>query len=591
MFDIQINGQSLDLDTNTVLTFEQQNPLFQTQVGAEGYSYPIDLPTSDLNKQIFGFVENIQSTTTFKDYPCQITINNAVKKATLSILKATNKYTCSLYIGLWDKKYLDKSLKDVNFGGIRNVGDIPTHATALINSTVETADYAFFPLLNRLFYTESSTQGNYSGVVNGFANGQFVTHTVETDNSDPQSPISFINQPTCYTPFPYLLFILKSIATEMGKTLTGSFSHNADIKQCVIYNTFALDELRIDPSSDLYGNLHATSINIKNHVPDITVRELLNALIVKFCLAITITDGDLNITFKQDALTSIEDDDYTQALENTIGTEPFKSKDTEGFTFTDVTDTDDQAQKDFENIIVKADKINPPVNNINQFKIPTTDGDIQFHVIHHEYYKATKTGGNTYATDYEIYKGAAVATTFKVGEAQEPIESKISTLVMVKNTPDINEFIQFQTGWLLPNAEQKGNSKVTEYEIGTDNPFTLRLLFYRGMQPSHANGEPYPLGTSDIFTANSNNTGTVGNLSLQWGGENGIYIQLHKKWLEKLQISKAMSVSLALTPTQWANFNFFKPKHFINQSGIIEKITISITPDGMRKATARILKM
>lgn len=594
MLDIKIKGQSLDLYPDTILTFEQQNPLFQREIGAEGYSYPVDIPVSPFNVQLLGFLSNIQSATPFKDYECEVIVNNKSKMGTFSILKASpSRLTCSIFLGLFDKNTLSKSLNEIDLGGTRNVGDIPTHADSLINTTVETADYAFFPLLNRHFYTENATQEHYAGIVNAFnpLTGQFTRFTLENDTTDPQEPQAYISQTTCFTPFPYLVYVLKRVANAFNKQLSGSFIQHPDIKQLTIYNNYALDEFREDTASGLSGNLHATSINLKNHVPNMTIREFLNALIIKFNVAITIKGNELNISFKKEALNGLSDDDYSDTIESNIIIEPFLTQDTEGVTFTDAVDSNDTAQKEFSNIIVRNEAINEAVNHQQQFTIPTTEGHIQFHIDLHEYFKANKTGGNNYFGDYDLYIGAAVAPKFKVGKGGEEIESKISNILMVKNTIDY-PVAEMPTGWLLPNADQKGNSKVSYYELGTDNPCSLRLLFYKGLQQVDDNlQQQYPLGTSDIYSANSINTGPVGTLSLQWGGANGTYAQLYQKWLDKLQKAKAANIILALQPEQWAKLDLLKPKYCINQNILIEKLTVSVTMKGMRKATARIIKL
>ena len=57
MLDIKIKGQSLRLFPDSALSFEQYNALFQKEVGAEGFSYPIDIPTKE-NNILLGFVED-----------------------------------------------------------------------------------------------------------------------------------------------------------------------------------------------------------------------------------------------------------------------------------------------------------------------------------------------------------------------------------------------------------------------------------------------------------------------------------------------------------------------------------------------------
>jgi hypothetical protein len=594
MLDIRINGQSLDLYPDTALTFEQNNPVFQQEVGAEGYSYPIDIPASDRNRIIFGFIDDLQSTTDFQDYPSELIADNAPKKGVFSILKASqSRFTGSLYLGLFDKKVLDKSLKDLNLGGIRTIADMVTHANSLKTKDVDEADYVFFPILNTKFYNEGNAdRPDFIGTINNYQSGSFVNWSIETNTDDPMSPFDYILNTNCLVPFPYLIYVLRQIASELGKTLTGSFCYHAEMKKLTIYNTYALDEIREETTSELVGNIFSETINLKNHVQDITCREFLNALIAKFNVAINVTEAELQISFKSDILNQLNDDDYSDIVEDTFTIEPFRKTDTEGYTFTDDIDSNDDAIAEFSKIITTDGKVLNDVDETAALFLPATLDDIQFVIERNHYYKAFKAGNTgTPLNHYQLYEGAFNAATYKVGRGDEKRESAISTLLMAKHIPTIQEFPEIADFKLLPIATQVGNSPVAEYQIGTDNEFSLRLMFYRGLQPTDVTyTNTYPLGTNNIYNAISDTDGAIGYISLQWGGLSGMYNQFHKKWLDLVAKSKAVNISLGITPLQWAKFDWFKPKQIVNQSCIIERITFTIAANGMKKATARVLK-
>lgn len=86
-----------------------------------------------------------------------------------------------------------------------------------------------------------------------------------------------------------------------------------------------------------------------------------------------------------------------------------------------------------------------------------------------------------------------------------------------------------------PWAEQKGNGVERE----ESEPFSARLLFYRGMQPD-SNTDDYPMGSYDNLDMNENQIAGR-NLSLKWEGEFGIYNQLYKNyitwWLNRRQLN------------------------------------------------------
>jgi hypothetical protein len=90
----------------------------------------------------------------------------------------------------------------------------------------------------------------------------------------------------------------------------------------------------------------------------------------------------------------------------------------------------------------------------------------------------------------------------------------------------------------IPRTDQLRNS----IEVSTYNPFTCRLLFYRGMQ-TDSNNDPYPMGSND----NLDRTGNLlsgKTLTLKWDGDYGLfglYQILWRRyltwWMNRVQVS------------------------------------------------------
>jgi hypothetical protein len=574
MLEIKIKGQSLSLSPNTALAFEQFNQLFQKEVGAEGFSYPIDIPTEE-NKTILGFLDDPQSTTVFKDFECDLTIENKTQRATLSILKAsTSKYTCSLFLGLFEKKHLDRPLNELNLGGIREVGNMIAHANSLVDETVETADYTFFPVWDDNFYKISdneSAQSDFQGVINAYFEGSFIAPYDITDDNGTTT----IN-PNTLVPFPYVVYILKQIAKLFNKNLTGSFIADADIKQLVLFNTH-----------DLIGEYpnYTTQINVQNHVPNTTIRSFLNELIVKYNIAVSITAQNLALTFKQDALAALEDDNYTLHTEGEFTLEPFTKKEVQGFLFSSEIDTDDEALTDYADNTAVDGRIKGIVTFKNQLPNPSLLGEFYYVVWHNAFFQSNTNGGDH--TTYTEAGGFKNASRYKVGDGGEKIESQSSTLLLEKHLPNIAEHPQIAYYGLCPKTLVPGISVGLAFNTDKKNQFPLKFLFYRGLQPNYDNAA-VPLGTNDVWNALNQK---VGNLSLQWYGEYGLYERLHKRWVLKLEAAKAINYTIVFDPKHLSNLNFFKPKRLDNQRILLEKINYAIAPDGIQKATVRTLKI
>jgi hypothetical protein len=574
MLDIKIKGQSLRLFPESALSFEQYNALFQKEVGAEGFSYPIDIPTEE-NNIIFGFVENPQSTGYFKDYDCDLTIENSTRRAVFSILKASpSRYTCSIFIGLFPKKLLDKSLPELGLGGVRIIEDMIAHANSNLTETVDTADYTFFPIWNPHFYYISDTenaQGDFAGVINAYADNSFIPKSEIVDDNGTIT----VNTNTL-VPFPYIVFVLKQIATLFNKNLTGSFIADADIKQLCIINTY-----------DLMGQYpdYSNQIDLRNHVPDMTIRDFLNEIIIKFNIAINITSDSMSFNFKADALTELEDSNYTDVTEADPTLEPFVIKEVKGFTFSSEIDDNDSAIKEFAKYTVPDGRLTGIVTFKNQLPNPSVINEFYYVVYDNAFFKATISGGNH--TTYEDVQGIKNAATYLVGDGGEKIESKSSTLMLQKHIPNVSEYPEIAGYGLCPNELVSGISVGLNFNTDKLNQFPLKFLFYRGLQPNYDN-QMVPLGTNDVWNAQNQK---VGNLTLQWYGTYGLYERLHKRWVLKLESAKAINYNIVFKSEHLANINFFKPKRIDNQRILIEKINYAITPDGIQKATARTVKI
>jgi hypothetical protein len=107
----------------------------------------------------------------------------------------------------------------------------------------------------------------------------------------------------------------------------------------------------------------------------------------------------------------------------------------------------------------------------------------------------------------------------RVGAGGEEQEIGAGTLHMVTVTESGRQ-------WLVPAYEGKG-AIPGDTEVGDESRVGLRLLFNRGFQPDSA-GTRYPLGSAGAVNFRGE---SVGEYSLQWGGDKGLYQVWHQSWL------------------------------------------------------------
>lgn len=115
------------------------------------------------------------------------------------------------------------------------------------------------------------------------------------------------------------------------------------------------------------------------------------------------------------------------------------------------------------------------------------------------------------------------------------ISPKISTTKVISEQDEINS----SRNWLLPEVNQKGNSKTTNQSQENNKP---KFLIYQGYQHD-SDGNEYPMA-SNHFVDVSNNR--IGDLSLLIKGEEGIYEKRYRKWLSFISGSKLVEKQLIL---------------------------------------------
>lgn len=108
-----------------------------------------------------------------------------------------------------------------------------------------------------------------------------------------------------------------------------------------------------------------------------------------------------------------------------------------------------------------------------------------------------------------------------VGNGKETISTLAGTLHVVREADPLGPDRQ----WLVPAVEAKGASLFGEQ--GDDSRCGLRLLYDRGLQPDSL-GRDYPLATWDAFDFAGY---LVGESTLHWEGERGLYATWHAAWL------------------------------------------------------------
>lgn len=312
---------------------------------------------------------------------------------------------------------------------------------ATVPETWPSQKLIFYPVKNTGFYSEGNHPG-FGGYLNFYDNP---ADTFESNFVDFNTKVASARS---ITPFPYVYGVLEKIFTQYGIGLAGPVWEDTELRSLTFYNNRALDA-----HDYVYGtngnivepiNLWDPEIRIQDHVPDITVAELLVDFRKLFNTGFFLNEreGKMILRTAQDILDSDEIRDLDPYI---AGQFPVLYDLFEGITFSSEQDPEDNLIKE------RPEEL----------------------------------------TDYIIPLG------------REKITSGTATLLMLLR--DVQRAAALPVTWKIPAAKQPGASLYFSQGL---QEATSRFLFYRGLQPESGAAHDYPLGSHDTTNRNGDPTGT-----------------------------------------------------------------------------------
>jgi len=76
MLAAKINNEWVDMYPNTRLKYVYNSPAFSDSPIVGDFSYPLSFPLTNVNKNIFGFLQRADINEETKEYPCELYDNN-----------------------------------------------------------------------------------------------------------------------------------------------------------------------------------------------------------------------------------------------------------------------------------------------------------------------------------------------------------------------------------------------------------------------------------------------------------------------------------------------------------------------------------
>lgn len=528
MLQLKVNGEYIDLNSGTVISINEESPIFEKGDIQGGYSFPLSIPKTEINRRVFQFpdrVENADPTTIDQDF--ELYHSGLIRAAGLiSITETDTRYQAFLSIGSGDfaTKIAGIKLNEVDFGGDR----------PWVNKVEFTRadDFTLFPIYNPLFLTGLS---GYNWPVNGFKLNHYT------------AGLFVVTGTFAISPYPFISYMVNQIFEQFGFSVEENILATDDeLKKAVLYSAFdatkievttepKLVQVGIDPFTnepiEEFIEVASTSrtmdtINLADSMPDILISDFLKWLRNRFNLAYVFDKfNNVRIISREQLILKSSAIDITDQAESGSKTNSILPPD--GFKLSWDHDEADEAfaEDEFQKIEENLEFFKGSVETTADLSALTPDLNDIYYIREIDFY-------NQYAYTADIGDGTPGYTwqpwsidfqNYITGSGEEEFNTGISTLRMInfKRIIGANIFPVIR----CPFTEQPSNGiERPEYE-----PFSPRILLYQGLQKDEDNND-IPMGSSSNFDVDGNQIAGA-NLTMRWEGEFGVYEKLYKNYL------------------------------------------------------------
>lgn len=347
---------------------------------------------------------------------------------------------------------------------------------------------------------------------------------VGASNANPCSILTFYNHNLSTNDHVYLTgFTSMTALNDRVYRITKTTNWNYELNEIDSSSMPAF----VSPASSMKVRLDRNlnpEINLNKCMTGVSINSFLNAVKKKFCCEFIIDDSSKKVIIKQfksiynssepsKDITSITNQDNILISRNNL----------DGYKFSDNPDTSDEYYsenvKEIQNNMTLKDSVNSfdnlPLTGNNNNDIRLVEDENSYYLYRFDY--------TTAGPSWLFYTKDLISKS--EGDEDIKFNSDISTVLMHNGYQ--NHSGNNGDTYLFPYVEQVGNDpSLYDFE---GNEFSLRLLFYRGLQ-DNKEGNSYPLGTNSIYDYDGNII-TGASLELKYDGEYGLHEQLFKEYI------------------------------------------------------------
>lgn len=562
MFGISINNDWLDLPKDFKIRLRLESSLFQTTYKSAAYSFPATLPDSDKNRKLTGYYSDVQvSSAPITGIPCKLVCGVIEWPGLLWVDRSVHSKNIQITIKLIQANSGKKLLTDLDYGGKRNG---PGDSNPWPEAPDVTNDYT--RSIHRdyywgMYYNNTSAIGEYEGIINDFDQAG-TPDRIATDLGIPPTQR--------YTPMPYLNYVLKKIAQDIGIGTSGSWWADEELDSLVVFNNRTI--------GSVYSALLATYVysdfDLKYHVPVMTVDDLLGQIKNTFCMLIETFNGKMNVATYRDIERDFKVKDWTGKSNRVY------ERTRSAYNGYEIGSTFDPADKLYEQL-VKPLKDKGPDYLGSLATQPVTGALGQwFYDTYYRYYRAYDGAGSWVFHSFG-YEGV------KTGEGElQFITPCCAPVFRPQNQPP-------PLGYRMPWVEMDSEGRYSLTFSGSDvTDYGLRLCFARGWYFDQILGAPADTRFIPVISGEAaGEDGTIwGNYSLRYIEDKGLHNVFWKNFLRLAVNNDGLAYNLVMTEKDLAEWTFGEYLRVGGEVFLPKALDVELSRSGVNAAVCECVK-
>ena len=545
VYKVDGSFQYLQLKPESRLRIQNLFPAFDDKLESGIFSFPIDVPWTDSNRQWLGFIENLNGhNANIPEYwRCDIVSNGItfMYDAKLTMLshaggfttaRGDYKFTVSGIKGLFGNLIKGKKLRDLNLEGKvtwDNALDSRAFAFNVMNSQdpANFAKFKFAAVVIENFIDTSRADFNTEFLPDNIVNNTVIDASFPDGWTFGRLKPGFLNAVLAtgepgyadYRTVPFMNFfwVLRQLCFEFGFLAEGSFFNYPDFDKIHIYNTVAIDKYNAPFTDDVNRELTPA-----NHLPDMLISDFLVAIQNSFNLKVDFLENKrIMFSIKTELLTSSRRKNYTEKCYINYDDATRHEAYNGGVKLEWQWDSGDSFSsdkvKELEKLNIVAEVSVYTEIAMLLFTIPIDDSTYVYVKCENYLYNYDTTNNKWWpAIEYHDY--------YKSGKGEVVFSPQASPMCHYYNFDVFGNINRTN----MVAAAQRGNY-INDFGVKVENPFGLRFFYIDQIDSGTFVGLPI----SFCHNYDTNNIKLV-DTSLSWLAEDGLYNKLWKPWLDML---------------------------------------------------------